>query len=35
MVFMKLFAGKGWRQRHRDKTFGQSRGRREWDEYRI
>ena len=31
---MKLFAGKEWRHRGRERTYGHSGGRKEWDEQR-
>ena len=31
---MNLFAGRQWRHRHREETFGHRRGRRGWDELR-
>ena len=30
MVLMNLFAGQQWRCRHREQTYGHSRGRRGW-----
>ena len=34
MVLMNLFAGKEWRHRHREWTFGHSGGRIGWDIWR-
>ena len=34
MVLMNLFAGKEWRHRYREKTYGHSEERKEWDEQR-
>ena len=31
---MKLFAGKEWRHRGRERTYGHSGGRKEWDAWR-
>ena len=35
MVLMNLFAGQQWRRRHREQTYGHSRGRRGWDVWRA
>ena len=32
IVLMSLFAGKEWRHRHREWTYGHSRGGRGWEE---
>ena len=35
MVLMTLSAGQQWRCRHRQQTYGFSRGRREWDKLKA
>ena len=34
MIVMNLSAGRRWRRRHREQTFGHSAGRRGWDKLR-
>ena len=31
---MNLFAGKEWKCKYREQTYGHSEGRKEWDEWR-